>query len=441
MPWACRPTAEPPPAATITVDTAVRHQQMRGWGVTQEAGFDRRGFHAVRDSVLALAVNDLGISRIRLHVRSGVEHPHDYYTETTADRAGTELDWRCKRWLTVNDNDQPDSINWSGFSFAEIDSLVENVVLPMQRLLAARGERLIVDLNHVAFIGQCNPPTPYHQNQPEEYAELILATFLHLRDKYHFVPDAVEMVLEPDHAQRWTPRVIGTAMIATARRLNAAGFRPEFIAPTTTSMSRAVDYFDTLMTMPGVRPLLAELSFHRYRGVSDATLLAIAERGRRYGVRTAMLEHLSGTAEELHQDLELGRVSSWRQYALAFPTKDDGSALITTGDGAVRYGVRTFQLRQYFKYVRPGAWRVEARSDQLFVRPLAFVNRDGGYTVVARVEQPIELTLAGLAPGRYGASIAADSAAAVDLGDVIADSTGTAAVSVPIRGVLEVHRR
>ncbi len=58
---------------------------------------------------------------------------------------------------------------------------------------------------------------------PAEYAEFMLAVFQHLRDKYGIVPDAIEMILEPDNGTSWTPSALGQAMVAAADRLGAGG--------------------------------------------------------------------------------------------------------------------------------------------------------------------------------------------------------------------------
>ena len=52
--------------------------------------------------------------------------------------------------------------------------------------------------------------------------------------KYGFVPDGVEITLEPDHFDTFDqkPKKIGEALVATGDRLKAHGYTPDFIAPT-----------------------------------------------------------------------------------------------------------------------------------------------------------------------------------------------------------------
>ncbi|MHC4753045.1 MAG: hypothetical protein ACYTFW_24675, partial [Planctomycetota bacterium] len=78
--------------------------------------------------------------------------------------------WRSRRYATVNDNSDPCSINWAGFHFSEIDHQVDTIITPLKKLLEAKGEKLYVNLNYVAFTGQITGGGIYIHNNPEEYA-------------------------------------------------------------------------------------------------------------------------------------------------------------------------------------------------------------------------------------------------------------------------------
>lgn len=65
---------------TITLDDAQTYQTMNGWECTAYiASSCTPHFDAIRDTVLALAVDDVGINRVRLEVRSGAENDVDHY--------------------------------------------------------------------------------------------------------------------------------------------------------------------------------------------------------------------------------------------------------------------------------------------------------------------------------------------------------------------------
>lgn len=441
--WACAgdgtSTKDDPvgtPLAVVTVDSTARFQTMSGWEAVAQIGQEEPGYPAFQKAALFDdAVSQLGIDRVRLEVRAGAENPIDFYARR---RAGEDIDWRAVRYATVNDNADPNVINAAGFHFTEMDEAVEQIVLPMRQRLAARGERLYLNLCYVAFV---QGSAGYVHENPDEYAELLLAVFQHLRDRYQLEPDAVEMILEPDNSSMWRGPLIGRTMVATAARLERAGFRPAFVAPSNTSMGAAISYFDEMMAVPGVAGLVDEFAYHRYRDVSDDNLRAIAQRGRQYGVRTAMLEHIGSDVEDLYDDLTIANASAWEQFTLAYPASDDGAQYYTWENNAPVAGARSKYLRQYFQYVRQGAVRVAAVSTAASVRPVAFRNAGGRFAVVMHLARGGEITVRGLPTGSYGVSSTSDEQAAQELGTFTASATGELRFSAPFAGVVTLYRR
>jgi len=436
--WGCAATRGGAPAH-IAVAAATHYQTISGWEATTQAGQEAAPLSLYRDRLVALAVDDLGINRLRLQVRSGAENPRDYWSELRAGRL--KENWRCVRYATVNDNADPNVINWNGFHWGDFDESVEQVVLPMKQRLEARGERLFLNLNYVAFYQQCRN-VPYIHTDPEEYAEFMLAASLHLRQKYGLVPDAWEVMLEPDKTPFWRGAQLGQAIVATARRLKAAGFTPRFIAPSTANMTHAPAYFDDLARVPGALPWLSEISYHRY-GIGAPALRSIAQRGQRYHLQTAMLEHIGSGYEDLHRDLEVGHVSAWQQFVLAYPARqDNGGAyfLIRTRPGAppaVEMASRTRFLRQYFHYIRAGAVRIGATSSDAAMDPLAFLNRDGRYVVVVKAEAAGSLAVSGLPAGRYSMSYTTEAGSSPETPITLAPGAPLQA-AIPDRGVLTI---
>lgn len=427
--------------ANVTVDSTRQYQVMSGWEVVGQAGQEEaRSYPQFRDSLIKAAVNDLGITRIRLGLRSGYENNRDLWAE---ERAGSKLDFRCARFVTVNDNNDPNTINWDGFKFSQLDYTMENLVLPMKREVEARGERLFLNANYVAFMKLCPDGTEYVHESPNEYAEFVLASYLHMRDKYGIVPDAWEVILEPENTYFWGGRQIGTAIVTTARLLEKHGFKPRFIAPSTTKAGNAPHYFSEMTAVPGVLPYMEELAYHRYRGYSSRDIQAIGAIGERYRIKTAMLEHIGSGYQNLHEDLKLGRVSAWQQFALAYPNKEDDGAqyyLIEDADGPrpkLKMAYRTHYLRQYFRYIRPGAVRLAATSDVSAVDPLAFGGPGLSHVVVVMTTGAAHIRIAGLPAGVYQARYTTESERDV-LAPATTDQRGSIKVAIPAAGVVTV---
>lgn len=430
--------------ATVTVDTTTVHQTMTGWEATAWAGQDQPEFARYRDTLLTLAAHDLGINRLRLEVRSGSEHRRDYWTEGQAGRLSGDA-YRCARYETLNDNDDPRSIDSSGFQFTELDNTIERIVLPLRGELAARGGRLAVNLNYVSFFRQCPRDRRYDHVEAEEYAEFVLATMLHLRGKYGLVPDTWEVILEPDNTDRWSSATIGRAIVASQARLREHGFAIRFIAPSTTAAEAAPRYYDGIRAVPGASEHIAELAYHRYRWVTRGMLRDIGARGRTYGVQTAMLEQIGADVDGLLDDLTIANVSAWSQFTLASMGEEDSGAgyyaVVPTGDRfVVREQSRTPFLRQVFSAASLGAMRIGATSDASGVRAVAFRNPDRGVGIAVRTTAARTVRVHGIPPGRYAVTFATRDSARGRRPDVTAAS-GPVEVRIPDAGVLTLRRR
>lgn len=405
--------------ATVTVDTTTRFQTMEGWEATAQTGHLEPGGAGWQSSLMDQAVNDLGLNRIRLEIKSGLEGSATY------------------NYAPINDNADPNVANLAAFNFTTLDNKIDAIVNPMRARLAARGEALYVNLNYVSF---ANSTPNFHATNAAEYAELMLVTFQHIQSRYGWVPDAIEVILEPDNGTSWTGTMIGNAIVATGARLAAAGFHPDFIGPSTMSMAQAVPFVNQMVAVPGVLNYLSTISYHRYAGVSDANLVAIKAKAAQYNLRTAMLEHIGSGVEDLYKDLTLANVSSWQQYTMAFPTADDGAQYYLISGGQPVIASRTKQLRQYFRYVRAGAQRVAATSQSSGVRPVAFTNPGGGMAVVLHVDAVGSYTVAGMRPGTYGVELTNWAGTRSTLPNVTATG-GTAVTVAPSQtGVLTLYR-
>src|SRR5262245_4163927 len=440
---ACASMAPQLPA--ITLNPGTTFQTMLGWEATAQAGqvVFKRTFPKYKDALLDATVNDLGINRIRLEIQSGSENPVDYFTKFYNDQASFGQ-WSAHWYDIINDNDDPFVINPAGFQFAAIDQTIDSVIVPIKQRVEARGEKFYLNLTYVDF----GPSDFEHRNSAEEYAEFMLATFLHLREKYGWTPDAIEVVLEADNA-KWSGTLLGQAIVATGDRLKAKGFRPAFVTPSCTNMSNAITFFDQLVQVPRVTEYIKELSYHRYGGVSDANLQAIGSRATQYGISTAHLELIGASYFDLHNDLSLARNSSWAQFTIAFPTSvssDDGGKYYMIDDSnpdqpVVQIANRTKFLRQYFKYVRRGAVRIEATSDNTAFHPLAFVNADCKQTVIVKADFAGKFLVQGLPAGVYGLKYTTDAQYDVDSPDVTISAGQQLQATIPAPGVITIYAK
>lgn len=432
-----------PTDASIDVYPELQYQEMLGWEGTDQLGENEcnpAAFNASRTELLNRLVNELGINRVRLETRSGHENPQDWYTPYRISHDPGP--WHAHRYESINDNDDPRVARPGGFQFAELDHKVDVIISPMRALLQARGERLYVNLTYVDF----GAAAWEQSSNPEEYAELIHEAFLHLQNRYGWVPDAVEISLEPDNRQNWTGEVIGRALVAAGDRLKASGFRPAFIAPSTTNTRAALNYLAGVVSVPRVLEYLTDVSYHRYAEASSANVAAIAARANELGLRTAMLEHIESGHQDLHEDLKLGQNSAWQQFTLAYCGSDNGAHYYwfdenVQSSSSARMGDRTRYLRQYFSFVRLHARRIGAVSGDSRLDPLAFRNADGRMVVIVKATAGATIQLRRMPPGLYGITFTTSSQSFASLGDVSVGSSGTLQATMPDAGVMTIYQR
>lgn len=419
----------------IHVDPATSYQRIRGWEATAEV-FWTAEQEPNRAEIYRRVIEEVGITRIRVETFSGAEntdHSFDRFRTHAIDMEG----WRARRYATVNDNADPFQIDPAGFDFANLDWRIDQHLLPLQAAAKAIGRVLEVTFTYVAFTKQIRGGAYIHTN-PEEYAEFILAAFLHMRDKYALVPDNFEPILEPDNIAQWTPVLMGQAIAAATRRLSHAGFTPRIIAPSVTNVKNALPWLDGIASVPGAMVGIRELSYHRYQGAWPVILQKLAARADADGIETSMLEFWGGrgTYATLHEDLKFANVSCWQGRTVLKchkidPTKPLGQQLSLIED--VRYNV------QYYRHVRPGARRIGATSSApAAIDPLAFVNEGGGFSVVVKAEASAPLSVTGLPAGRYQISYAVASGSVV-LPDPVVIGAGEALLTeMPDKGVLTI---
>lgn len=432
----CAATAEQD--AVISLDTSETYQTMTGWELTGElAGAPAEPrWTPYKEELLDKLISEGGINRVRLEIRNSAEAP----PTGIAEFINGEINYKAYReyfYSMENDNDDPFVIDPDGFNFLELDWHIEETVIPMRQRLEARGEKLWVNVNYVAFI-----QGDYPLKDPEEYAEFVLATYQHMDSKYGFLPDTWEVILEPDQKRdMWSGREIGEAIVAAGKRLEVHGYSPSFVAPSTLNMAFAVPYMQEIEKVPGAVDYMSELSYHRYSGRKAKNAIKIAQMADKHGLKTGMLEYWFGKAtyDMLHEDLRLANNSSWQgevvygMYKLV--TRDDGSTELRINE-AIRHHV------QYFRHVRIGAQRVGARVESgSGVDPLAFINPDGSTTMVIKAKRATRFTLNDLPAGAYEISYALPERSEIlpDRIEIGADEPLT--TRIPNKGVITITSR
>ena len=447
-----------PPAGaptTVDIDENTRFQTIDGWGVYPRYWEDDkigdrfdRSFEPYTEEVSRVLVDEVGINSVRVEIWSGLENPVDYWLPHYEGSLSYE-DYAPVRYEKINDNDDPYSVDPAGFQFSKFDHRMESMTLPIKQAMEARGEKLHINVNYVDFSwgGKMRQGSLNHAENPEEFAEFVLVFFERLRDKYGIVPDAFEVILEPENTASWRGPEIGRGLIAVARRLAENGFTPEIIAPSNTAMIGAIRYFDEMIEVEGVGDYLDTFAYHRYGTQTRELVEDIRRRAEAHNLKTAMLEWIGGDIDVLLEDLTVGHVSSWQQWAAAGRKKDgDRGGFYTlvdteaSGFPRVQMNDLSYQLSQVFLFVRRGAVRVDARSDNPDKTSVAFINRDGGRVVVVRAKKAgAPVTVNGLPAGQYGVRFVDDLRNTEQLPPVTISGDEALQFDMPRPGVATVY--
>ena len=432
-------------SVTVTVRTEQRFQTIDAWEATAGSPWESRHFDRYVPDLIRKGI-ELGVNRLRLEVRSGVENAVDNF-ERMRSGALPFSEYRKLWYATTNDDGDPHHINWKGFHFTELDLTVRRMVLPYQEAMAKAGRSLAINVCYVAFTKQSGPGTLYIHDDPEEYAEFMLATLLHLKKTFGIVPETWEILLEPDNVPQWSGELVGRAMVAAGQRLEDAGFPTRFIAPSCEDLGASLAYADAMASIPGALDTLEELSYHRYRGVSPASLQGLSNRARRWKTKAAQLERIGADHRMLREDLVTARTSSWSRYVLGDPQSRRGGGYfwvdVEAPDGpVVRDADGTRFLRRYMSRVPRGSVRIAATSSRpRSLLPTAFWIPDGECVVVLDVRVPTKVRLEGLPSGTYGIEGASATRSEFKLADVEVGKSGSVTFDVASPAVLTVAPR
>ncbi|MBM4034075.1 MAG: hypothetical protein FJ291_20165 [Planctomycetes bacterium] len=408
--------------ATVTVDQSVRHQTIIGWGGTASKA---EAPDALRDQILDVVVNDLGLTGQRLEPPSGNRAEH-------------------RRWEFDNDDADPRHIRWEGFATDALDRRVAAAVTPFKKLVEARGEPYYLYVSPSFFDGGSSGSAPkWLLDNPDEYAEFAIACLLHLKTKHGIVANAWSVCNEAGNNNAFGPQVVARMIRALGPRLAAEGLTTKIQFSEGVNSGVTWRYIQAVKDDAEVWKHVAMLSYHLYGDRTKRPLIRDFAAERK--LPTAQTEFMGTRVDDLHEDLTEGGVSYWEHYVICGQGNQvpNGCYLAVRHDRTsfIRYG-QYWRFRQIMHYVRPGAVRVEARCDEPAIRPLAFVAGTKAIVVILNTAQgsrPATVTVAGLPPGAYGVSRAVGQRPYEELGVRKVDDSGKTEVAVAADSVVTVY--
>jgi len=331
-------------------------------------------------------VNEIGITRVRLEVGPQVE--------------------------PVNDDDDPRTTVASAYRFAWQDDQIRRHVLPLKARVEAAGETLRVYVSYDLR----SRLTPAFLLRPEEYAEMAVAFLRHAKERHGLEPDYWSVINEPGNDRPGDPRLCAELTAATGRRIAEAGLRTRMSGPECVTVAQAGAYLRAMADTPGALDHFRQITYHLYHGGAEDVRARneVRDWAKRLGVTAAQTEWMeaSDMAVARHVLLCLTEADAtvWDRFGadlfFALPYRE---WLDPESDAreSLPLSSTAWHIRQFSRFIRPGAVRVALAGGSDGVRGVAFLPRGGKRPVVVLLNEaggPREASVEGLPAGSYARS-------------------------------------
>jgi Glycosyl hydrolase family 30 beta sandwich domain len=361
-------------------------------------------------------VDELGITRVRIEVGPQVEQ--------------------------VNDNADPRVTDAARYRFAWQDDQIERHVLPMRKRIEARGERMTIYVSYDLR----SKLTGAFLLEPEEYAEMAVAFLAHAKERHGIEPDYWSVLNEPGNDRPGDPRLCAELTAATGRRIAEAGFRTRMSGPECVTVAQADRYMKGMEGVPGALDRFAQITYHLYHGGAEdvAARNAVRDWARRLKITAAQTEWMEAkdldVARHIHLCLTEADAVAWDRFGadlfFALPYRE---LTDRASDGKEpQLSSTAWHIRQFSRFIRPGAVRVALAGGSESVKGVAFLAK--GLPVVVLLNTSGETHAAeldGLKQGRYGRCFTSASQGAYgkEMPDVAVPESGKVLIELPPRSV------
>jgi O-glycosyl hydrolase len=428
------------------VDAGTDLQRLDGFGSWTRplvyGGADHLG--SLRPAALKAAFQDVGMSLGLLFIGM-FETP-----------SGTSDPWAMRQ----NDNNDPFTINPSGFNFDGSDIIRSKVLVPARQY----------GYEDVTLGGVLQPSgrqswmqdirSTDYQRYLDEAAEHVLQVVSGWQSRYGEEPRYIELFNEPTSGNRelasTSQREVVDLVRAAGRRLTDAGFDARFIVPNEETPTRSADVAEALLSDPTTRPYVAVLGYHPYpygstyastakiltssgSGSPNATAVSELERlrslGQQFGVPVWLtevsegpgrndfefgaLENVLARAIHIHDNFLYAGASAyfcmqtiWDSWThadhfggtnVSFLSEHSGAVLVDVDQQKVMITGMGYAIGHYARWVKPGAFLIPATSPE--PRVIVTALRDASRTKITVVvvnntdeTQPLRITLSGATP-------------------------------------------
>ena len=312
-----------------------------------------------------LLVNDLGVSVIRTSV------PHEL-----------EL---------FNDDDNPDHFNWEGFNMLQMQKRMEFLAqckkLGVSRFIASTwSPPAFTKTNRSLIYGGY-----LRMDKVEEYAENMAAFIMAAKKNWDIDIGAISvqnelMFIEPYKSCLYNPYTLREAVRALEQKFSKENIHTKILLPEDMMfLDRMLSYIEPTMNDPETRDFNGHFATHRHGKfeVVQQWHEAVKKYDRQYWM-TETSGHLPNwqgafqLAIDMYDYLVGGNFSLWVYWQLSEPEKenvdDNVYTLMIDGKPTPKY----YASKHYYRYIRPGAVRIDATSDHPGLLVSSFKHHENG---------------------------------------------------------------
>ncbi len=440
-------TVGPGTFQTFDIGWMVEVQAGLAWDIDNPSPFvhgsGRNALNPVPSQFLADVIAGsvaLGYTAIAIPVHCGWENPTPYWEQFHVDasipRTGL-TGYKQHRRTTVNTNRDASHTLVGGVDLRneELDYSMMNVVLPFRNGVQVNGETPKLICKYEAFTGLDPMDTQegewisnYFHNNSALYARFVWSVYKYIHDTYGFWPDLWEIMIEPDFDNTFYSDINGSGPPLIAAHVKAAGdlliangvpsANVKFIAPSTTDPAHVDEYYAAIQALSGAEQYIGPIGYHGYsRTTPVITTIGTLAQSRGKGAMLTELEEFSSVLNGIREDLTVGFNTGWGlgapmaeinpppyiAYELNF-----GAVGNYPGDdypniqSAPTMSLQSKLLRQYMQFIRPGAVRTAASSDNGNFVATAFNNSNGKAVVIVEGTAAGVISITGLPANTYG---------------------------------------
>ena len=375
-----QPSTVPPLAGRsveVNVDAQATHQTIQGFGTMWIEYQDRPEYHD--PAFFDMAVNDLGLSILRILAPPDVE--------------------------PVDDDGDPNHFNWPAFKIATM-----NDRMTFAQEFKRRGvERFLLTVLSPSEFLKTNRSVDWggalRADMYDEYAEQVAAMIILAQKNWGInIADVTiqnELLFSEFYGSCvYSPEGAREAVRALMHKFQTEGIKTRIFMPEDMMVyDRMIAYIKPTMADPETSKFPGGFCTHRLGGYD--VVQRWYESTKQYGRENWMTETgghpqtwtgAMNMAEDMYDYLVGGNFNAWIYERLTGDAKEV-STLFTNGKPAPKY----YAAKHYFRYVRPGAVRIEAQSSDVDLLVSAYRHDvDGTLTVVLinRSDQPMAVQLA-----------------------------------------------